>query len=148
MKKISLGDYLLCYLAKGLSFFFRIMPVSLALFIARRLGELSMFFNLKRKRIAYANLKAAFGNKYSPKELRAILRKVYQNIGQGVMDVLLLPKMDEKYIRHYIKFESFQLARPFVNFFDDAFNTFFIQSTFKDGFDFKHEALDIPGFPG
>lgn len=111
MRKSSSGDYLLLFLAKGLSLFFRIMPIGVALFIARRLGELSMFFNLKRRRIAYGNLKAAFADRYSLKELKKILRRTYANIGQGLIEVLLLPKMDERYVERYIKFENFHFAK-------------------------------------
>ncbi|MFH1867456.1 MAG: ELM1/GtrOC1 family putative glycosyltransferase [Candidatus Omnitrophota bacterium] len=107
MKKISILDYLLLFLAKGLSFLFRAMPVSLALFIARRVGELSMFFNTKRRRIAYANLRSVFADRYSPGELKNILKRTYANLGQGLVDVLLLPKMGKKYVERYIKFENF-----------------------------------------
>lgn len=110
MRKVSLGDYLLYYLVKALAFLFRLIPVSAALFIARQLGGLSMHFNPKRCRIAYANLKAAFGGRYTPGELKRILRRTYANIGQGLMEVLLLPKMDEAYVDRYISFENFHFA--------------------------------------
>lgn len=110
MKKNSLGDYLLYYLVRVLAFLFKVIPVSLALFIARRLGVLSMYFSPKRRRIAYANLKAAFGAKYTTGQLKKILRRTYANIGQGLIEVLLLPKMDKAYVERYISYEDFHLA--------------------------------------
>ena len=110
MKKNSLADYLLYYLVKALSFLFRLIPVSLALLIARRLGVISMYFSSKRRGIAYANLKSAFSGRYTPKELKAILKKAYANIGQGLIEVFLLPKIDEAYLKQYISFEDFHFA--------------------------------------
>jgi len=110
MKKIFLGDYLLVFLVKIVGSIFRIIPVGLAFFIARRIGEISGLLNQKRYRIAYANLKAALGRQYTPRELKRILRRTYANIGQGVMEVLLLPKIDDRYIKKYIQFENFHIA--------------------------------------
>jgi len=110
MRKASSGDYLLYYLAKALAGFFRSLPVSIGFFIGRRVGELFAIFNRKRYKIAYANLKAAFGSKYSPKELKRILKRTYANIGQGAVEVFLLPKLDDRYIKKYIKFENFHFA--------------------------------------
>ncbi len=109
--KFSTGDYLLYYLAKVVSYFFRTMPVRLALFIARRLGACFSMVSPKRYRIAYANLKAALGKDYKPKELKRILHKTYSNIGQGIVDLFLLPKMDDRYISRYIRFENFNIAQ-------------------------------------
>ncbi|MFC1806798.1 ELM1/GtrOC1 family putative glycosyltransferase [Candidatus Omnitrophota bacterium] len=111
MKKYSLGDYSLYYLARLVSFIFRLLPIPLVFFIARRLGEASMYLNMKRRRIAYANLKSAFLGQYSPKELKRILRKTYANIGQGLLEVFLLPKVDKAYIERFISFENFQYSK-------------------------------------
>jgi len=106
--KFSIGDYLLYYLAKALAFFFQHMPVALALFIGRRLGVFFRLVNRKRLRIAYANIKSALGDAYSPRELKGILKDTYANIGQGIVDVFLLPKINDAYIRKYISFEGFE----------------------------------------
>ena len=108
--KSSIGDYLVYYAAKGLSLFFRRMPLGLAIFIGRRLGVFFMFFNRKRYRIAYANLKAALGDTYYPKKLQSILKNTYANIGQGIVEVFLLPRIDRSYIERFIEFEGFDIA--------------------------------------
>jgi len=110
MKKYSFADYTIYYLAKGLASLFRLMPIRIALFFGRRLGRLSRLFNRKRYRIAYANLKAAFGPKYSPAQLKKILLSTYANIGQGLVEVLLLPKLDKRYVDRYITYEDFDFA--------------------------------------
>lgn len=71
---------------------------------------ISMYFSSKRRGIAYANLKSAFSGRYTPKELKAILKKAYANIGQGLIEVFLLPKIDEAYLKQYISFEDFHFA--------------------------------------
>ena len=113
--RFSIGDYLLYCLAKGVSLFFRLIPLGLAIFIGRRLGAFFIFFSRKRYRIAYANLKAALGNERSPKELKRILKNTYANIGQGIVEVFLLPKIDCSYIERFIEFEDFDIAEKVLS---------------------------------
>jgi Kdo2-lipid IVA lauroyltransferase/acyltransferase len=108
--KFSIGDYSIYYAAKALSLFFRCMPFRMAFFIGRILGVFFMFFNIKRYRIAYANLKAALGESYCPKMLKRILKNTYAHIGQGIVEVFLLPKINRSYIERYIEFEDFDIA--------------------------------------
>jgi Kdo2-lipid IVA lauroyltransferase/acyltransferase len=111
----SSADYLLYYLAKLLSIFLRCLPVQFALFIGRRVGLLFSVLNRKRYRIAYANLKSAFSNTYKPAEIKKILKQNYANIGQGVVDVFLLPKINNAYIQKYITYEDFHIAEEIIS---------------------------------
>lgn len=111
----SIADYLLYYLAKALAVFLRHIPVQAALFIGRRIGLLFSLLNRKRYRIAYANLKSAFGGTYSPAEIKNILKQNYANIGQGVVDVFLLPKINNAYIEKYITFQDFYIAEEIIS---------------------------------
>jgi len=138
-----LGDYLLYYLAKGLGFIFRLMPVGMALFIGRRLGLLSMSLNSKRRRIAYANLKAAFRDTHSLKELKAILKKTYANIGQGIIEILILPKLDKRHITRCIKFEDFHHAEEALK---KGKGFIFLTGHFGT-WEMSHIALPFKGFP-
>jgi len=47
-------------------------------------------------------LKAAFANEKSPRELRAITKRVYQNMVQTFMEVLNLTKVNKRYVDKYI----------------------------------------------
>jgi Kdo2-lipid IVA lauroyltransferase/acyltransferase len=111
----SIGEYILYYLAKGFAFFFRFIPLKLAIYIGRRLGILSMLFNRKRYRVAYTNLKAAIGDIYSQRKLKDILKNTYANIGQGIIEVFLLPGIDRSYIERYIEFEDFDIAKEVLS---------------------------------
>ncbi len=139
--KFSTGDYLLYYLAKAVSSLFRAMPLGLSLFIARRLGRLFSIISRKRYKIAYANLKAALGKEYNPKELKRILNRTYENIGQGIVDLFLLPKIDNSYIERYIKFENFDIAKDALR---EGKSIIFLTAHFGT-WEISHAALPFQG---
>lgn len=141
--KFSTGDYLLYYLAKAFSSFFRAMPINLALFIARRFGVFFSIVSRKRYKVAYANLKSALGKDYKPKELKRILRKTYANIGQGIVDLFLLPKIDKKYIERYIRFENFDIAKEVLK---KKKGLIFLTAHFGT-WEISHAAMPYKGLP-
>jgi len=53
--------------------------------------------------IAYANLKAAFSKEKSPRELRAITKKVYVNLIQSFAEILSLTKVNKEYVNKYVE---------------------------------------------
>lgn len=108
MNKNSLNEYPLYLAAKFLAVFFRALPFALSFFIGRRLGSLGPYINRKRWRIAYANIKCALGNKYSPQQLKKISKQTYKHMGQGIIEILLLPKMDKAYVERNFEFEGFE----------------------------------------
>jgi len=139
--KFSTDDYLLYYLAKAVSCFFRAIPVKLALFIARRLGAFFSIVSPKRYSIAYANLKSALVKDYKPKELNKILKRTYANIGQGIVDLFLLPKIDNQYIERYIKFENFNIAKEVLK---DQKGLIFLTAHFGT-WEISHAAMPYKG---
>ncbi|MBN1405775.1 MAG: mitochondrial fission ELM1 family protein [Candidatus Omnitrophica bacterium] len=108
MRKNFSSEYILYLIVKLLAAFFRFLPVDLSLAIGRKLGILGLYLNNKRRCIAYANLKSAFGNKYDPYKLSRILKRTYVNIGQAIIEVLLLPKIDKKYTEENFTYEGFE----------------------------------------
>jgi KDO2-lipid IV(A) lauroyltransferase len=66
------------------------------------LGQLAYFLQSKRARIGYLNLKAAFGERLSPDEARRIARRVFGQLGAGLMEMLRLPAIDGAYLDRYI----------------------------------------------
>ena len=91
-------DYIASIFVRGLNIIFNFMPIGLNLWIGRRLGGIAFFINKKRRMIAYANLKAAFAKEKSPKELRAITKKVYVNLMQSFAEILSLTKVSKAYV--------------------------------------------------
>lgn len=96
-------DFVAYFAVRFLNFIFGFIPVGVLLWIGRRLGIVAFMVNRKRRVIAYANLKAAFSNEKSPEELRAITKRVYQNVVQTFIEVLNLTKVNRKYVDRYVE---------------------------------------------
>lgn len=96
-------DLIACILVRLLNIIFRFIPISVSLWFGRRLGSIVYTFNKKRRLVAYANLKAAFGKEKTPRELRAITKRVYQNLVQTFIEILNLTKVNKKYVDKYVQ---------------------------------------------
>jgi KDO2-lipid IV(A) lauroyltransferase len=104
-------DFIAYIAVRGLNLLFRIVPVSLLLWLGRRLGVIAFMVNRKRRVIAYANLKAAFARERSPSELREITKRVYQNMVQTFIEVLNLTKVNRRYVDRYIEIVNIDRIR-------------------------------------
>ncbi len=82
------------------------MPLRFVFFISRRIGDFLFFFDLKHRAVVYANLKTAFGNKYSSEDLVKQTKNFYQAFAQNIAEIFLVPKMDFKYIKKYVEIEG------------------------------------------
>ncbi|MBL7081949.1 MAG: mitochondrial fission ELM1 family protein [Candidatus Omnitrophica bacterium] len=101
--RYSLSEYILYFNLKLIAIIFQALPLELALFIGRILGIFIYSFNFKRKRIAYRNLRIALAGEYPPPQLKAILKKNYENFGMNIAETLRLSKVNQAYINRYIK---------------------------------------------
>ncbi len=108
MKINFLIEYIVYSILKVLAMVFRFLPYGLSVSIGRKIGALGSYLNLKRKAIAYANLKSALGHKYMPWQLKKILAKSYENIGQGLMDVFIIPRLNRAYADKNFIYEGFE----------------------------------------
>lgn len=90
-------DGIACGLIKVFAAFLRVLPFKTALALGRFLGRL-VFYLSPRRKVAYSDLKAAFGGKYSERERWRIVRKHYRNHGQMFVEILLLPRLDRNKI--------------------------------------------------
>ncbi|MCX5686699.1 MAG: hypothetical protein NTW09_04495, partial [Candidatus Omnitrophica bacterium] len=81
-------DLLAYIIVRLLNKIFALIPISVSLWFGRRLGSVVFFFNKKRRLVAYANLRAAFAKEKEPRELKAITKRVYQNMVQTFIEVL------------------------------------------------------------
>lgn len=107
MAKRSLGkDYIIYISVRAASILISSLPSASALWVGRVIGMFMYHFHPKRKRIAYANLKAAFSREKAPSELKRILKNNYANYGQGIIEILRLPKMDIRYVKECVKIEG------------------------------------------
>ena len=108
MNKSSPIDSILYYSAKALSFCFCLMPLSLCLWLARRIGDLAYLFYRKRGEVAYVNLKHCFGETLSPKELLKLERNAFQNLMQTAVEILRIPSFNQKTVERWIHFNHLE----------------------------------------
>jgi KDO2-lipid IV(A) lauroyltransferase len=70
-----------------------VMPLRWALWIGRRMGDLAHAAVYPRTRVALRQIEWALGNTLAPSEQRAVIRDMYRQFGQGVVEFLRLPRM-------------------------------------------------------
>ena len=104
-------DYIACLLVRILNKVMAFVPVSVSLWLGRRIGTVAFIFNRKRRCVAYANLKAAFAREKPPQELRAITKRVYQNLVQTFMEILNLTKVNRRYVDRYVEVVNIERIR-------------------------------------
>ena len=101
--RYSLSEYILYINFRFVSMVFMALPVRFALLVGRALGIIAWRLDFKHKRIAYRNLRIALAGEYSIADLKAILKRNYQNLGMNLIEVMKLTRMDKDYINRYIK---------------------------------------------
>ncbi|MFH1753464.1 MAG: ELM1/GtrOC1 family putative glycosyltransferase [Candidatus Omnitrophota bacterium] len=98
-------DYILYIAVRAASFIILILPMGFLLWVGRIIGLSMYYFHPRRKKIAYANLKAAFSKEKTPRELKRILKQNYKNYGQNIIEMAALSKLDAKYMERNIVVE-------------------------------------------
>lgn len=99
-------EYLLYLVIRLVSFVFNVLPLEFALRLGRIFGLLIYFTNKKRRSIAYANLKASFGDALSSIQKKHIVKGVYINLAQSFVEVMRFPRIDKDYVDRYIEIEK------------------------------------------
>ena len=94
-------DSFVVFLVRQLSRFLQRLPHESALALGRFIG-LVLSKTYYRRRLAYANLKAAFGSKYSPAERKKIVEEHFINLAQISVEVLRFPKLTPDFLNQYI----------------------------------------------
>jgi len=69
------------------------IPLRTALWIGRRVGDVAYWAVYPRTRVALDQLASALGDRLGPGERRDIVRRMYENFGQGVVEFLRLPRL-------------------------------------------------------
>ncbi|MCX5710087.1 MAG: ELM1/GtrOC1 family putative glycosyltransferase [Candidatus Omnitrophica bacterium] len=104
--KDSLKDYLACILFRVFSFILRILPVQLAFFLGRRLGDLIYFLDPKHRARVRANIRKALSGKLDLRQIKMISREFYRELGQSIVEVFLIPAIDKKYLEKYVTIDG------------------------------------------
>lgn len=72
-----------------------VVPLGVALWFGRRAGDLAYWVVYPRTRVALDQITSALGDRLGLRERRNIIRRMYQNFGQGVVEFLRLPRLIE-----------------------------------------------------
>ncbi len=114
-------DWLLCGLVSVVGWLLCRLPPEACVRLGAALGQLACWLQPKRARIGYLNLKAAYGQRISPRQAKRIVRRVFRNMGAGLVELLRLPVIDAAYMERYVQvpgLEHFERAvasgRPVV----------------------------------
>jgi len=74
-----------------------VMPLGLLHVIGKMLAPLVFFILRKRRDIIIENLKLAFGPGLDKKEIKRLYRGIVSNIGKGLMEILKLPSLPDRF---------------------------------------------------
>lgn len=80
-----------------------LLPYSLVNLIARGGGAVAAMVDRPGRRVAKANLHAAFGDKYSPGEERCIIRQSYQHFARTMLELMWSPRLTPANFQDYIE---------------------------------------------
>lgn len=100
-------DYALSLIARFFNILLTSLPVGAALAIGRLFGSLAYIVNYNRAKVAYANMRAAFGGEKSPSEIRQIVKGLYRNFGQTLVEIVRIPSINKSYMDKYIEVSGF-----------------------------------------
>jgi KDO2-lipid IV(A) lauroyltransferase len=106
MRRQSLIDYILYLVARFSSALLLALPVSVALGLGRFFGTLAYFINYKRAKVAYSNMRAAFCEEKEPSQIRRIVKDLYKNFGETLVEILRIPDVNKAYIEKYVRIEN------------------------------------------
>ncbi len=98
-------DSCLCGLVKFLGGVLCRLPPSLCVGIGEALGTLGYWLQPKRVQVGVANLHAAFDD-LEPGQARAIIKRLFQHLGAGVIEMLRLAAIDAAYVERYVRIEG------------------------------------------
>lgn len=79
--------------------------------IAGVAGALAARFDSRGRRVALANLEAAFGDAFSPARREEIARESYQHFARTMLDLLWSPRLTAQNFERYIESENLERVR-------------------------------------
>lgn len=99
-------EYVAYLAVKVFAAFVRLLPLEDALRLGRFLGMCAYYLDMKHKSRAYANLKLAFSETKTNRELRQLTKDVFKNFGQSVIEILRLPLFTKEVFEKYVTIEG------------------------------------------
>jgi len=100
-------EHIIVYLIfKVITIFIRILPFKGKYYFAVFFGRLAYFLNRKNRKIAKKNLDKAFPGQLDSKEKDILIKKTYNNLAMSLVEILILPHINESNFNNYLKTEG------------------------------------------
>jgi Kdo2-lipid IVA lauroyltransferase/acyltransferase len=96
------------------SFIVLALPVRIGLMLGQAIGSLSFYIFKKDREKALRNLDIAFGHSKSEIEKRNIVKKVFENLGKNLIEVMSIPKLTRGSINKYVSCENIGILKRFA----------------------------------
>lgn len=104
--KFKLRRYYLYYLGRLLAFKVYLLPIKVGVFFGAALGGIAFHILGKYRRTALDNLKLAFGSQKPDPEIRAIAKRVFENLGRNAVELVNFPKLNSVNIDKFVRIEN------------------------------------------
>jgi Kdo2-lipid IVA lauroyltransferase/acyltransferase len=76
--------------------------------LALALGALMSILDRRGRKVALTNLEVAFGDRFSERERKQIVRESYQHFARTMLDLLWSPRLTVENFSNYIELENFE----------------------------------------
>jgi len=108
--KSKMFAYPIYLLLRTFSFFVNLLPEGFALWIGRQMGNVMYWLDIEHRRVALGNLRIAFGQEKSIREMRFIAKKNFQNLGMMAVEFFRIPHMDLESYQKKVEAEGVEEA--------------------------------------
>jgi lauroyl/myristoyl acyltransferase len=85
-----------------------LFPRRACIFLADALGSIISIFDRHGRKVALANLQAAFGDQLSAPERDRIVRQSFQHFARTMLDLLWSPRLTKENVSSYVELENFE----------------------------------------
>lgn len=80
-------------LVRGAATLVSLLPLRLSYWIAKRIGDFSYFFMIKRRKVALENLSKVFGDVISSERKRQIAKRSFEHIALSITELFMIPRV-------------------------------------------------------
>ncbi|MEK6733468.1 MAG: lysophospholipid acyltransferase family protein [Candidatus Omnitrophota bacterium] len=114
MAKNKPGRAVIFLLFRLVSFFVLVLPTRIGLMLGKIFGSLCFYILKKDRKKALENLDIAFKDSKSRIEKRAIAKKVFENLGKNLVEVISIPKLNKNGIKRYVACKNIGILQQFL----------------------------------
>jgi len=104
----SFRESILYYSVKLFGRLMRLLPLRAALTVGRFMGAVIFYIDNRHRDIVLGNLKTAFADQKSFRQIKQIARSVFQKYGQNFIELLRMPDMNTDVFQRYVRLDGQQ----------------------------------------